>query len=178
MGGVNLVVGIPFQDEVDTIAHVYNSVVNGISEFFPDSKCVIVCVGAGNGKDALKVIREMPAGRAIKRIAFHMKDERLIDKVWSVKAIIEIANRLGSDLAIIDADLRSKKGKDDIEGLAPEWIYRLLFPVENEGFDLVIPKFNTHYLESSSSRHVICPLISTMFNQKVVGLPGRSASAA
>ena len=172
IGEADIVVGIPFQNEVDTIGHVCKTVAKGLSEFFPDKKCVIVCVGAPAGEDALNVIQEVPLGRAIERIAFFMRDKQLVDKVWSLRAIMETADRLSSDVAVVDAGLKSRKGKDEIEGLAPEWIHRLLFPVKKEGVDLVIPRFNTHYLEAPASTHLICPLLSSIFNLKVVGLPG------
>ena len=172
IGEADIVVGIPFQNEVDTIVNVYKTVVKGLSEFFSDEKCVIVCAGAPEGKDALKAIQKVPLVGAIKRIAFLMKGEQLVDKVWSLRAIMETANRLNSDVAVVDAGLKSRKGKDEIEGLAPEWIHRLLFPVKKESVDLVIPRFNNHYLEASASNHLICPLLSSIFNLKVAGLPG------
>ena len=89
IGGADIVVGIPFQNEVETIGHVCKITAKGLSEFFPDKKCVIVCVGASEGKDALDVIQELPLGHAIKRIAFLMKDEGIRGKVSSFKAIVE-----------------------------------------------------------------------------------------
>lgn len=172
IGEADIVVGIPFQNEVDTIGHVYKTVAKGLSEFFPDKRCVIVCVGAPEGENVLNAIQEVPPGRAIERIAFLMKDKQLVGKVWSLRAIMDTADRLSSDVAIVDAGLKSRKGKDEIEGLAPDWIHRLLFPVSKEGVDLVIPRFNTHYFEDPASTHLICPLLSSIFNLKVAGLPG------
>ena len=126
IGGVDIVVGIPFQNEVDTIGHVCETAVKGLSEFFPDKKCVIVCVGTPEGKDALEVIQEVPLGPAITRISFLMKDEGIRGKVSSLKAIVEIANRLNADLALFEPDLDSRKVKNEIEGLAPEWVSRLI----------------------------------------------------
>jgi len=62
IGNANIVVGIPFQNEVDTIGHVCRITAKGLSEFFPDKKCVIVCVGAPEGKDALDIIQEVTLG--------------------------------------------------------------------------------------------------------------------
>jgi len=173
IGGVDIVVGIPFQNEVDTIGHVCKTVVKGLSEFFPDKKCVIACVGAPEGKDALDVIREVPLGHAIKRISFLMKDEGVRGEVSSFKAIIEIANRLNADLALFEPDLDSRKVKTEIEGLAPEWVSRLIIPIEKEGVDLVIPRFNSHYLDNTVSNHLVSPLLASVFNLKAGGLPGK-----
>jgi predicted GH43/DUF377 family glycosyl hydrolase len=173
MGGADIVVGISFQDEVDTIGHVCKITAKGLSEFFPDKKCVIVCVGAPEGKDALNVIQEVPLGHSIKRIAFLMKDEGVRGKVSSFKAIVDIANRLNADLALFEPDLGSRKMKTEIEGLAPEWVSRLIIPIEKEGVDLVIPRFNSHYLDNTVSNHLVSPLLASVFNLKAGELPGK-----
>jgi hypothetical protein len=54
IGEADIVVGIPFQNEADTIGHVYKTVAKGLSEFFPDKKCVLVCVGGPGAEDLFK----------------------------------------------------------------------------------------------------------------------------
>jgi len=173
IGGADIVVGIPFRNEVDAVGHVCKTAVKGLTEFFPDKKCVIVCVGAPEGKDALDVIQEVPLGHAIKRIAFLMKDEGVRGEVSSFKAIVEIANRLNADLALFEPDLDSREVKNEIEGLAPEWVSHLIIPIEKEGVDLVIPRFNSHYLDNTVSNHLVRPLLASVFNLKAGGLPGK-----
>ena len=173
IGNANIVVGIPFQNEVDTIGHVCKITAKGLSEFFPDKKCVIVCVGTPEGKDALDVIQEVPLGHAVEMIAFLMKNENARDKSSTLKAIVEIANRLNADLALFEPDLDSRKVKTEIEGLAPEWVSRLIIPIEKEGVDLVIPRFNSHYLDNTISNHLVSPLLASVFNLKAGGLPGK-----
>jgi len=172
IGEADIVVGIPFRNEVDTIGRVFDCVAQGLLEFFPDKKCVIVCVGASEGEDALNVIQAAPLGRAIKKIAFLMKDESVSGEVWSLSAIMEIADRLNADVALFEAGLKSRRAKAEIEGLAPEWVRRLLFPLRKEGMDLVIPRFNGHYLDTPASTHLVRPLLASIFNVKVGGLPG------
>jgi len=173
IGNANITVGIPFQNEADTIGHVLKTVVKGLSEFFSDKKCVIICVGAPEGKDALDVIQEIPLGHSIEMIAFLMKDKNAGDKTSILKAIVEIANRLNADLALFEPDLDSRKVKTGIEGLTPEWVSRLIIPIEKEGVDLVIPMFNSHYLDNTVSNHLVSPLLASVFNLKASGLPGK-----
>jgi len=173
IGNANIVVGIPFQNEVDTIGHVCRITAKGLSEFFPDKKCVIVCVGAPEGKDALDIIQEVTLGHAIEMIAFLMKNENARDKASPLKAIVEIANRLNADLALFEPDLDSRKVTAEIEGLAPEWVSRLIIPIEKEGVDLVIPRFDSHYLDNTVSNHLVSPLLASVFNLKAGGLPGK-----
>ncbi len=172
IGEADIVVGIPFQGEADTIGHVCHTVAKGLSEFFPDKKCVFVCVGAPGGEDALDSIQEVRLGPAIKRIAFLMKSKRVSGKSWSLRAIMEIADRLNADLAVFEADLKSRKVKAEIEGLAPEWVSRVLLPIREEGMDLVVPRFNHHYLDTPASTHLVRPLLASIFNLKSGGPPG------
>jgi len=173
IAAANIVVGIPFQNEVDTIGHVCETAAKGLSEFFPEKKCVIVCVGTPEGKGALNAIQEVPLGRNTKMIAFLMKNEGSGEKTSTLKAIVEIADRLNADLALFEPDLESRKVGAEIEGIAPEWVGRLLVPIEKEGKDLVMPRFNSHYLDAPASTHLMRPLLASIFNLKAGGLPGK-----
>jgi len=172
IGEADIVVGIPFQNEANAIGHVCHTVAKGLSGFFPDKKCVLLCVGAPEGQDALDAIQGVRLGRAIQGIAFLMKDKRVSGKVWTLRAIMEIADRLNADLALFEADLKSRKVNAEIEGLAPEWVNSLLFPIREEGMDLVVPRFNRHYFDAPASTHLVRPLLASIFNLKAGGLPG------
>ncbi|MFC1999958.1 glycosidase [Chloroflexota bacterium] len=172
IGQADIVVGIPFQNEVDTIGHVYETVAQGLLEFFPGKRCVIVCVGAPEGDEALNVVQELPQRQTITRIAFLMKGEGMSGGVWRLRALMEVAERLYADVALFEADLRSRRVGTEIEGLAPEWVRRLLFPLRKEGMDLVVPLFNSHYLDAPASTHLVCPLLASVFNVRLGGLPG------
>jgi predicted GH43/DUF377 family glycosyl hydrolase len=172
IGEADIVVGLPFQNESDTIGHVCETLVRGLDQFFPDKRCVLVCVGGKEGEEALQAVRQVRLKRTIRCITFLMKDGLVSGKVWTVRAIMEVASRLHADLALFEADLKSRDVKGDIEGLAPEWVRRLLLPISKEGVDLVIPRFNSHYLDMPGSNHLIRPLLASIFNIKVAGLPG------
>jgi predicted GH43/DUF377 family glycosyl hydrolase len=171
IGEADIVVGIPFRNEADTIGHVCETLLRALVQFFPDKRCVLVCVGGKEGEEALQAVQQVRLKRTIRRIGFLMKDELVSGKVWTVRAIMEIADRLHADLALFEADLKSRDVKGDIEGLALEWVRRLLFPISKEGMDLVIPRFNRHYLDTPGSTHLIRPLLASIFNLKVAGLP-------
>jgi hypothetical protein len=116
----DIVVGIPFYNEADTIGSVIKTATKGLKEFYPDEKCVIVAAGSPAGGAALKVVNNLPHVNGISRIAFLLNDERINGKGWSLRAIAEIARRLGANLAILEADLRSRSINGEIEGLAPD----------------------------------------------------------
>ena len=105
IGTAGIVVGIPFYNEADTIGPVLKTVTRGLEEFFPGQKSVVVAAGSPAGGEALKIINSLPQSGDISRISFLLNDEKINGKGWSLRAITEIAHRLGADLAIIEADL-------------------------------------------------------------------------
>jgi len=172
IGEAEIVVGIPFYNEADTISSVLGTVRKGLEEFYPDQKCVIVAAGSPAGGEALRVINSIPQGDRIRQIAFLLNDERINGKGWGVRAIMEIARTLGADLAIIEADLKSRKRNGVVEGLAPDWISLLLEPIKNKEMDLVISRFNRHYFESPISAHLVYPLLTAIYNRPIHDLVG------
>ena len=172
IGEAGIVVGIPFYDEADTIGAVLKTVREGLEEFYPDQKCVIVAVGSPAGGKALKVVNDLPQSSEISQIAFLLNDERINGKGWALRAIMEIARTLGADLAIVEADLRSRERDGETEGLASDWINLLLEPIKREKADLVISRFNRHYFESPISTHVLYPLLTAIYNCPIHDLVG------
>ena len=91
IGSVDIVVGIPFYNEADTIASVVKTVREGLEEFYPGQKSIIVAVGSPAGSECLEVLKGIPQSEAIRHIAFLLDDERIDGKGWAIRAIMEIA---------------------------------------------------------------------------------------
>jgi len=83
IGEADIVVGIPFYNEADTIPAVLKTVSQGLKEFYPDQECVIVLAGAPAGGEALRVINTLPQVPGVGRIAFLLSDEGVSGKGWS-----------------------------------------------------------------------------------------------
>jgi predicted GH43/DUF377 family glycosyl hydrolase len=171
IGRADIVIGIPFYNEADTIAHVIKVAKKGMAQFFPDSKCAIIAAGSPRGEEALKAISAMRPNDKTEFIAFTFDDELLNGKGWSVRAIVDIADRLGADLILLEADLLSRKSEDGIEGLSPQWIRLLLEPIKQGEMDMVISRFKRHYLESPVST-LSYPLFSAIYNCPIRRLTG------
>jgi len=166
IGQADIVVGIPFYNEADTIGHVFTAVEEGLRRFYPQKSCVIICAGAWVGGKALEVISGIPVQRNVNKIAF-LLDRRTNSRGWALRAIMELASILGADLAIFEADLMSREGKDGTLGLSPEWVRLLLEPIQKEGMDFVIPKFNRHPFDATITNMIACPLISSIYGVKI-----------
>ncbi len=167
IGGADIVVGIPFYNEADTIGHVVDVVKEGLTAYYPNKRCVICCAGSPSGDKALKILKEIPLPSGLNHITFLMKSPIVSGKGWALRAIMEVALKLSSDLVILEADLLSKAGEDGIEGLSPDWLNLLLEPIIKEGVDLVLSRFNRHFLDLPISNHLFRPLIASVYNLEV-----------
>ena len=167
IGETDIVVGIPFYDEADTIGHVMEVAKEGLNTYYPDKRCVICCVGAPAGNKALEAIERVPLPNQLSRIAFLMRSQMVSGKGWALRAMMEIADRLGGDLVILEADLLSEAKDVEIKGLSQEWLSLLLEPIRREGIDVVLPRFNRHWLDASISNHFVRPLIASAHSLEV-----------
>jgi len=167
IGEADIVVGIPFCNEADTIGHVVEVAIEGLNTYYPDKKCVVCCVGAPDGNEALAAVQEIPLLHGLSRIAFLMRSRMVSGKGWALRAMMEIADRLGADLVILEADLLSEEEESKVIGLSPQWLSRLLEPIRRQGFDLVLSRFNRHWLDAPISNHLVGPLIAAIYNLKI-----------
>ncbi|RLB14828.1 MAG: hypothetical protein DRG35_04800, partial [Deltaproteobacteria bacterium] len=55
----DIVIGIPFYNESETIGDVFKTAREGLETFYPEKKGVIICVGAQVGGKALDVINNI-----------------------------------------------------------------------------------------------------------------------
>lgn len=167
----DIVVGIPFYNEVDTLSHVVKTVEEGLKRFYPDSRSVIIAVGSSAGREALEAIEALPQSN-IRRMAFLLEDGQLEGKGWHIRAIMEIALNLGADLVLLEADLESRFNNGEVEGLSPEWIDLLLRPIKSEGVDLVLSRFNFHHLDAQVCSNVAQPLLAALYGYSLGCLIG------
>jgi predicted GH43/DUF377 family glycosyl hydrolase len=164
-----IVIGIPFYNEADTISNVFKTAKKGLETFYPEKTQVIVCVGAPAGKKALEVINNLSSKEIlppIETISFLLKGG-IGGRGWAIRAIMEIANLLQADLALFSSDLLSFMEKDGIKGLSHEWVRLLIDPIKKEGFDFVFPRYNRHYFDAGIPRLFITPLISALYGKRI-----------
>ncbi|RLB06168.1 MAG: glycosidase [Deltaproteobacteria bacterium] len=160
IGEVDIVIGIPFYDEVDTIGDVIEAVKEGVTASFPDERGLICCVGAPTGNEALKAVEGIPLPARLSRLAFLMQSPLVNGKGWAVRAIMDVANALGSDLILLEADLLNPSYR---------WLADLLEPIKKAKADLVLPRFSNPWHDTPISDHLIRPLIASFFGFELLG---------
>jgi len=167
IGEADIVVGIPFYNEISTIEQVLSTAESGLEKYFPNEKSAIIAVGSPAGEGVLKLINVLPKHPKIDRKAFLLNSERLDGKGWHVRAIMEIARNLGADLTILEADLSSQTENEGTKGLNPDWISLLLKPIRQDKLDLAISRFNRHWFDTPFSAHLVYPLLTTIYNSAI-----------
>ncbi|HHV35093.1 MAG TPA: glycosidase, partial [Syntrophomonadaceae bacterium] len=136
--GVNLVVGIPFYNEVETLPLVLKMVEDGLVSMKATDKALIICAGDPAGKEALEAIKDRKL--QVPHMEFLML-EGANGRGMSIRALMELADMLEADLAILAADIIGKGA-----GLQPGSIQRMLKPLQY-GYDLVLTSFRRQYFE-------------------------------
>lgn len=167
IGEAELVVGIPFYNEAETLPQVVAQAAEGIKASFPGSRAVVVCAGARVGAAALQTLEQLPLDGKIRKIAFLLNNRELNGRGWSLRAIMELAYTLGADLTLLEADLLSEEVDGRRRGFHGQWIQQLLQPLKEGGFGLTLAHFTRHYLEATVTRLLVYPLLAALYNQKV-----------
>ncbi len=157
----NIVVGIPSYNESDTISHVTKTVGEGLEEYFPDKKSIIVNVdnnSPDNTKDAFLGTKTRIEKEYISTAhGIRGKGNNLLN-------LFKLAKTVGAEVIIVvDADLKS---------ITKEWVKYLGQPVA-DGYDYVIPLYSRHQFDGTITNHICYPvmfgLLSTDVRQPIGG---------
>ncbi|NLG85890.1 MAG: glycosidase [Firmicutes bacterium] len=155
---IDVVVGIPFYNEKETLAQVVTTAVQGLSPFL-NVKPLILCVGDPAGKEALASLTDLSLP-----VPHHqfLLAEGINGRGFSIRAILEVARELAADAVLLEADLR----EEGSEGFKPSWLERLYFPLLQD-YDLVSGCFRRHYFEDPTGSLFVGPMLETFFGLKL-----------
>lgn len=147
----NIVVGIPSYNESDTISYVTKTVGEGLEEYFPDKKSIIVNVD-NNSPDNTKEAFLDTKTRIEKKYISTAHGIR--GKGNNILNLFNFAKQVGAEVIIVvDADLKS---------ITKEWIEYLGKPV-NDGYDYVTPLYSRHQFDGTITNHLCYPIMFGLF---------------
>ena len=156
-GTIDIVIGIPFYNEKDTLPDVIKTAAEGLKSY-PGEK-LILCVGDPAGQEALEAIKDV--GCSVPCISVLM-EQGINGRGFSIRAIMEVAKRLGADVALLEADLKRKRDW----GFKPSWVERLIYPLA-EGYDVVLADFRRHYFEDTTGDLFVKPLLESLYGWRI-----------
>jgi predicted GH43/DUF377 family glycosyl hydrolase len=157
-GPTSTIIGIPFYNEKESLLEILQMIGRSVEDL-PSSNTLLVCCGDPAGVEIIEEIQAL--NLSIPHFAFVMKPGAN-GRGASIKALLEIAKHLESDLIIIAADLRQEQG----QGFKVEWIKQMAQPLQGE-YDLTLVNFKRHQLEDLLGRLFTSPLMEVFYGYRV-----------
>jgi len=159
--GSEIVIGIPFSDQGETLPEVIEIVDQGVREFYPDRNVAFVLAGAHEGMRLRRKIGEILKEQRRKGYCFTL-DREVDGKGWTIRALMEVSEFLHSDVILVEPDF-VRKGN---QGLQPGWIYSIYRPIEL-GNDFVIPVYRRPPEGKRVTDQLVIPLLVSIYGYRV-----------
>jgi glycosyltransferase involved in cell wall biosynthesis len=148
----DVVVGIPSYNESGTIGYVTSTVGQGLSEYFPDTRNVIVNVDNNSPDDTQGAFlsAEVPSSIHKRYISTPDGVKGKGNNFWNLFNFCRDVD--AKIIIVVDADLKS---------ITPEWIKLLGYPVK-EGHDFVTPLYSRHQFDGTITNHLCYPFVFSL----------------
>lgn len=153
----DILIGIPSYNNQTTIAHVIQMVTHGLASKYKDKRSVILIADGGSTDDTREEAKD-----------FQIKpwQEKIISiyrgpagKGTALRSIFEAALRLKvKACAVVDSDLRS---------ITSDWVFYLLDPVMEKGFQFVAPVYMRHKYDGTITNNIVYNLTRTLYGKRI-----------
>ncbi len=148
-----LVIGICTKNCERTISNVIKQVDEGLTEFYPKKKSLIV-VSDLSDDGTEKAVKETNT----KNPVFFTRQDGGPGKGNGIRTVFRLMREAGSKkVALVDGDLTS---------ISSKWIKALVEPLE-DGYDLAVPYYERHKYDSVITNHVIYPFVTALYGAEV-----------
>ncbi|MEQ8175166.1 MAG: glycosidase [Syntrophomonadaceae bacterium] len=154
----DLVIGIPFYNEADTIGPLLLSI-DRVLQTWIGRRQLIVCVGDASAALCLEVIRSTRLKHP--HIEFLMPEE-ISGRGTAIRAIIEISKRLDADLLLFSANMATEQGP----GIDSTWLESLLTPIQGQ-YDLVLGSMRRYQGMDSIAHMLAAPILEVFYGFRV-----------
>jgi len=155
-GGADLVVGILDADHGAAGAAVA-MVRTALTELSKVARVVVLCNNGAQGP--LAAAPETESGRAPAVFAYDLASAPAQTPqpgmVGAYRSVFTVGEKLRVRACAVIAS--------HLQGVTPQWIYRLLQPVLDLDFDLVAPRYTRHRMEGLLNRSVLAPLHRALY---------------
>ncbi|MDW7772130.1 MAG: glycosyltransferase [Desulfobulbaceae bacterium] len=157
LGTADIVVGIPAYHSDESLAHVIRSVAEGLGQFYPEKRALIIVADGGSTDDTREVAQGVEN--------HHFNIDVLVTiyrgipgKGSAFRAIFEAARYLrASGVALFDSDLKSIK---------PGWVRNILEPVF-DGYDFVTPDYSRYKFDGTITNTIAYNLTRALYGMNI-----------
>lgn len=147
---------IPSYNEADSIAHPTQVASEGLQEYFPDRKGVIINADNASPDGTEEVF--LATETAVPKI-YITTPENTPGKGWNFENAFRKAYSLGARaLVCVDADLIS---------ITPEWMKYMATPILEDGYDYLTPLYSRHKYDGTITNNICYPLVYGIFGRDV-----------
>lgn len=151
---IDIACGIPSYNEEDSISNVAGQLDNGLSEYFPGRKAVIINMDScstDKTREAFMDTRTKAAKQTLIK-------EGVRGKGNMVEMLLGFIAENGVKYALMaDADLKS---------ITPDWVYLLLKPLLN-GYDYCTPLYSRHKYDGTITNLIVYPVVCGLYGQNI-----------
>lgn len=166
LSSCEVIVGIPFHDEDDTIAGIVDTSRVGLQRLGLTGKAAILCVGPREHERRISRSLKNRARSRIPAYAFG-HSHGLEGHGWGLRTIIEATRTCGASLIILRPNLNPQEGEEPGGGLSPLWIESLLRPVRDMGQGLALARFTRHVFEHPVDSLLAYPVMAGLFGLRL-----------
>jgi predicted GH43/DUF377 family glycosyl hydrolase len=157
-GGFDLVIGIPFSNEKDTLPLVLKSL-DELLQSWIGNRQLIVCSGDATGQEVLDIIKQISLKHP--HIEYLMPPEAT-GRGISIRSFLEISKRLEADLLVFSANMLTEDG----QGMEPCWLENMLTPIQGS-YDMVIGSLRRHLGMDSIAHTLAAPILESFYGSRV-----------
>jgi glucosylglycerate synthase len=168
LGAAEIVIGIPTLNNAATIGNVVREVSQGLRQYFPAVRSVIINSDGGSSDGTPAIVMESAVEAfAVLQVAHELAPVQKLStptlgipgKGSAIRNIFQLARKLGAKAcAVIDSDLRS---------VTPEWIRYLVEPVLDQGYDFVAPQYLRHKFDGTITNSIVYPMSRTLYGKRI-----------
>ena len=153
---IDIIVGIPTYNEVDSISNTVQKIDKGLSKYFPDYKALIINVDSQSSDGTIRVFNGIKT--ETDKMSLVVK-KRPRGKGANIFSLLKIGRKFGVKyIATIDADITT---------ITEEWPKLLLEPLIKERVDFVTPVYTRNRYEGNTTNHFCFPLLYGWSGRKI-----------
>ena len=168
LGAADIVVGIPSFNNAPTIGDVVRAAHQGLRQFFPSARGVIINSDGGSTDGTPASVLESVASEGdVLQVSHEIAPVQKLSEPYigvpgkssAVRNVFQLARRLGAKACVVvDSDLRS---------VTPDWIRLLVEPVLDRGYDFVAPQYVRHKFDGTITKSIVYPVIRALYGKRV-----------
>ena len=153
----DILVGISCYNNESTIEHVVQMLTHGLAKHYKQRRSVIFIADGGSTDDTREVAKEFQIKPWQEKVVSIYRGPA--GKGTALRSIFEAATRLQTEACVVvDSDLRS---------ITPDWIYYLLDPVLERGYQFVAPVYVRHKYDGTITNNIVYNLTRALYGKRI-----------